>query len=88
MIEAAEAKIDRQHSYVTAEDGRFQVYLTPVEQRTRAMKPHYRVGYYMYRRYRWLLDLSCGHMVVKVQASNMPPQTMNCYYCAKDEGTA
>jgi len=48
MIEAAEAKIiEKDSNYQTAEDGRFQVYLTPVEQRTRSMEPHYRVGYYL-----------------------------------------
>jgi hypothetical protein len=48
MIEAAETKIIATTSdYQTANDGRFQVYLTPVRQRTRAMKAHYRVGYYM-----------------------------------------
>lgn len=34
-------------TYQTAEDGKFQVYVTPVNQRTRAMKAHFRVGYYM-----------------------------------------
>lgn len=48
MIEAAEAKMIATNSrYQTAEDGQFQVYLTPVEQRTRRMKAHCRVGYYM-----------------------------------------
>ena len=34
-------------AHQTAEDGDFQVYVIPVEQRTRAMKAHYRVTYYL-----------------------------------------
>jgi hypothetical protein len=50
MIAAAEEKAVATNSrYVTFEDGIFQVYLTPVEQRTRAMQAHSRVSYYILR---------------------------------------
>jgi hypothetical protein len=47
MMTGAEVKITDRNRYATFEDGRFQVYVTPVEQRTRAMRQHFRVGYYM-----------------------------------------
>lgn len=34
-------------NYGSAEDGEFQVYVVPVEQRTRAQKPHYRSTFYL-----------------------------------------
>ena len=47
MMLGAESKITSRNRYATFDDGIFQVYVTPVEQRTRAMKEHFRVGYYM-----------------------------------------
>ncbi len=47
MIAEAEAKITPRDSYASYTDGNFQVYLVPVSQRTRAMKAHYRVTYYL-----------------------------------------
>ena len=44
---------------------------------------HFELEEFSYRRYRWLLDLSCGHMVVKVGASMTPPKTTRCYHCEK-----
>lgn len=47
MIAEAEAKLTPHESYASYSDGNFQVYLVPVSQRTRAMKAHYRVTYYL-----------------------------------------
>ncbi len=44
---------------------------------------HFELEDFSYRRYRWLLDLSCGHMVVKIGPSMIPPKTTNCYHCEK-----
>lgn len=45
---------------------------------------HFELEDFGYRRYRWLLDLSCGHTVTKIQSSPVPPKTTNCYICEKD----
>jgi len=49
---------------------------------------HFELEDFSFRRYRWLLDLACGHMVVKVQSSRIPPKTTNCYICEKAARTA
>jgi hypothetical protein len=36
-----------QKNYGYGTDGRFQVYVVPVQQRTKAMRPHYRVTFYV-----------------------------------------
>jgi hypothetical protein len=39
--------------YVTAEDGDFQVYIIPAQQRTRRMREHLRVTFYTMESGRW-----------------------------------
>jgi hypothetical protein len=60
LIEAATAQIGTKyeftfqgettfytHSYGSAKEGRFGVYVIPVERRTTAMRNHYRITYYL-----------------------------------------
>ena len=46
VVRSDGSKYDSCPSYAVASDGDFQVYLVPVQQRTKAMRDHYRVTYY------------------------------------------
>jgi hypothetical protein len=50
LIESAEQDLKANRAYGGSEFQQFGLYIVPVEQRTRAMKSHYRMTYYLNRK--------------------------------------